>query len=201
MPAEILRQGEERGPDGHRFAVVSGGNMVFSAPHEEPHTRDGERKFRERGTALLSMLLASDVGGSAIYTAGWQLGDPNWDDPHPYFTEAKMLADGGGCVVDLHIMRNRGVEVCLGLGVDHTWIKWMWEPLLEELLNADVRVSLNWPFGGRGRPITSRMQRAGVPSIQIEMIPEVFDAETRERVCVVSALRRAALRWRDHLDA
>lgn len=188
----------EDGEAGNVYVVKSGGKLVFSAPHEEPHTREGQRKFKERGTAALAVILAERTGGSAIYTKGRQLGDPNWDGGHPYVSELENLAERG-FVVDLHIMRNRGFEVCLGLGPSHKMSAMLWRPLLDELLEADVRVSLNWPFGGRGRPITSRMQALGIPALQIEMVPEVFEQGKSENVCVISALMRAAERWRDSL--
>jgi len=87
--------------------------------------------------------------------------------------------------------------VCLGLGVDHELSRPLWQPLLDEFLNADVRVSMNWPFGGRGRPITSKIQRLGVPALQVEMVPEVFSENTPEHVSVVSALIIASKTWRD----
>lgn len=176
------------------FAVVRGSNLVFSAPHEMPQFRDGEEKIAEAGTAALAATLAAHTGGSAIWTHGTQAGDPNWDDPHPYASCLLGLAADGICV-DLHMMRPRGFEVCIGLGPDHRLNRAVWEPLLDELLDADVRVSLNWPFGARGRTLTTRAQAAGIAAIQVEMIPDVFDPSRDEHACVVSALLRAAARW------
>ena len=167
---------------------------MFSAPHEMPGFRDGEAKIGETGTAALAATLASHTGGSAIWTHGTQSGDPNWDDPHPYAEHLLDLAADGICV-DLHMMRPRGFEVCIGLGIDHRLIRAVWEPLLDELLDADVRISLNWPFGARGRTLTARAQAGGIAAIQVEMIPDVFDLSSNEHVCVVSALLRAAARW------
>jgi hypothetical protein len=177
------------------FAVVRGSNLVFSAPHEMPQFRDGEEKIGESGTAALAATLAAHTGGSAIWTHGTQAGDPNWDDPHPYASHLLGLAADGICV-DLHMMRPRGFEVCIGLGPDHRLTRAVWDPLLDELLDADVRISLNWPFGARGRTLTTRAQAAGIAAIQVEMIPDVFDPSSNEYACVVSALLRAAARWR-----
>ena len=176
------------------FAIVRGSNLVFSAPHEMPQLRDGEEKIGEAGTAALAATLATHTGGSAVWTHGNQAGDPNWDDPHPYASHLLGLAAEGICI-DLHMMRPRGFEVCIGLGLDHRRTRTVWEPLLDELLDADVRVSLNWPFGARGRTLTARAQAAGIAAIQVEMIPDVFDPSRDEHACVVSALLRAAARW------
>ena len=191
-----LKRGEVRGGNGYQYGVSSGSSLVFSAPHQEPHFREGVEKIGENGTADLAMMLADSTRGTALYTTGFQLGDPNWDESHEFSKEIQELSVGGA-VVDLHIMRNRGVEVCLGLGVDHELSRPLWQPLLDEFLNADVRVSINWPFGGRGRPLTSKMQRLGVPALQIEMVPEVFDDNRYERACVVSALIIVSKTWRD----
>jgi hypothetical protein len=176
------------------FKVLRGSNLVFSAPHEMPQFRDGEENRGETGTAALAATLASHTGGSAIWTHGTQTGDPNWDDPHPYASHLFDQAANGICV-DLHIMRPRGFEVCIGLGLEQRRIRAVWEPLLDELLDADVRISLNWPFGARGRTLTTRAQAAGIAAVQIEMIPDVFDPSSNEHTCVVSALLRAATRW------
>jgi hypothetical protein len=193
---DATKRGEVRGENGYQYGVFLGSSLVFSAPHQEPHFREGVEKIGENGTADLAMMLADYTRGTALYTTGVQLGDPNWDESHEFSKEIQERSVGGA-VVDLHIMRNRGVEVCLGLGIDHELSRPLWQPLLDEFLNADVRVSVNWPFGGRGRPITSKIQRLGVPALQIEMVPEVFDDNRHERACVVSALLMASRTWRD----
>ena len=193
---DTTKRGEVRGENGYQYGVFLGSSLVFSAPHQEPHFRESVEKIGENGTAELAMMLADSTGGTALYTTGFQLGDPNWDESHVFSKEIQELSVGGA-VVDLHIMRNRGVEVCLGLGVDHELSRPLWQPLLDEFLNADVRVSINWPFGGRGRPITSTIQRLGVPALQVEMVPEVFSENTPERVSVISALIIVSKIWRD----
>jgi hypothetical protein len=176
------------------FAIVRGSNLVFSAPHEMPQVRDGDVKIGETGTAALAATLAARTGGSAIWTHGSQNGDPNWDDPHPY-ADALISQAADGLSIDLHMMRPRGFEVCIGLGPDHRLTRDVWTPLLDELLDADVRVSLNWPFGARGRTLSTRAQAAGIKAIQVEMIPEVFDSSSDEHACVISAVLRTAARW------
>lgn len=176
------------------FAQLLGGNLVFSASHEAEHRRNGEHKRAEPGTAKLAAMLAARSSGSALWTYGTQKGDPNWDLRHPYADRLVETAKGGG-VIDLHVMRDRGVMVCLGLGPSHQMSKPLWEPLLEQLLDADVRVAINWPFGSRGRTLTARTQKQGIMSIQVEMIPEVFCDGHPARTCVVSALLRTASHW------
>lgn len=190
-------------PDGTRtespvgsFITTHGSSLVFSAPHEMEHTRDATQKHAEGGTGALAARLAALTGGSSIRTDGTQNGDPNWDDPHPYAEEALRLA-AGGTLVDLHMMLNRGFEVCLGLGPDPSLNRHLWLVLVDELLAADVRVSLNWPFGAKGRTLTTRALRAGIPAVQIEMVPEAFDPTSDVFACVVSALGRASSAFAD----
>ncbi len=176
------------------FEVTVGSPLVFSAPHEQPQMRDGVEKIAEGGTGPLATQLAAQVAASSITTHGSQAGDPNWDDPHPFVDAALALATNGA-LIDLHMMANRGFEVCLGLGADHAANRPLWLPLLDELLAADLRVSINYPFGSRGRTVTARAQRVGIPAVQVEMIPEAYDATSDVFACATSALARAAQTW------
>ena len=180
----------ESGP----YEIHRGGRLVFTAPHEVDQIRKGEVKVAERGTGNFAMALAAITGSSALVTTGTQAGDPNWDHAHPFRVQAIEMGRGGG-IIDLHMMRSRGFEVCLGLGPRYESARGLWEPLLEELLAADVRVSLNSPFGGRGRTITGSAQEAGVPAIQIEMSFEVFNPEEDAHVAVLSAIGRVSKLW------
>lgn len=177
------------------FDSAGSGTLVFSAPHEREQVRDGVKKFAEAGTGPLAFALARHVGAFAMATAGEQTGDPNWDLEHPY-TDQVIRTARTGAVVDIHMMQPRGFEVCLGLGPDHELSRVLWQPLLDELLAADVRVSLNWPFGSRGRTVVAQAASAGVPGLQVEMSFEVFDPSTDEHACVVSALAQAAVTWK-----
>ncbi len=176
------------------FTVTAGSTLVFSAPHEVPHMRDGAEKFGEGGTAALAEHLAALVAASAVCTTGTQLADPNWDDPHPFVTEALRLATHGA-LVDLHMMADRGVHVCIGLGPDHDTNRWLWEPLLDELLAADLKLSLNWPFAARKRTITTRAQAVGIPAIQVEMIPGAYTPGDPIHERATTALGNAAMTW------
>jgi hypothetical protein len=83
------------------------------SPHEEAQLREGQVKPAEGGTGALALRAASLCGGSALATYGPQAGDPNWDDPHPLATHALSLAQDG-VLVDIHQMRPRGFDLCLG---------------------------------------------------------------------------------------
>lgn len=180
-----------RGP----FQTLTGKGILFSAPHEATHIRDGVEKRAEIGTAALAFALASYTDGSALATLGIQLGDPNWDLGSPYLDRAMELA-GSSAVVDLHIMRPRGVEICLGLGPEPRLSAGLWNVLLEEAVAAGLRASINWPFGANARTITGQLQRRGVRAIQIELSSECFDprhmAMQRAWTSVARAARRLA---------
>ena len=112
------------------WEVVCGTGLVFSAPHEVMQIRDDVEKKSERGTAELAFALARVTGGSALATTGSQLGDPNWDFEHPYVARAEQLASDSP-LIDLHMMRPRGVEICLGLGPVPTSARELWEPFVD----------------------------------------------------------------------
>lgn len=178
------------GSDKGSFLTLGTGPLVISAPHEEEHIRDGASKVGESGTGAIAMALATCTSALGVATYGPQTGDPNWDPNHP-FTDFVIAAARGGAVIDLHLMRPRGFEVCLGLGPDHEVGRPIWSVMLDEMLAADVRVALNYPFGARGRPIVSRAQEAGVPGVQIEIAFDILEPGSDPHACVLSALLRA----------
>ena len=155
------------------YHVLAGGPLVFTAPHEQEHLRDGRVKQAESGTGDLAIRAATLSGGTALVTHGPQIGDPNWDDPHPFAEQAVALARGGA-LIDIHMMRPRGFDLCLGLGPDHDLSKRLWRPLLENLIEHGFTVCVNWPFPARGRPLAARAARAGIPGVQVEVSYELF---------------------------
>jgi len=169
---------------------LRGGPIVFSAPHEEIQIRDGVEKPSERGTAALACRAASICDGTALATHGPQVGDPAWDRHHPFTVHALDLARDG-VLIDLHRMRPRGFDLCLGLGPDHHLSKVVWLPTLERLLDADLTVCLNWPFSARDRPIVGQAGRAGIPAVQVEISMDLFDHPERIEV-IAHALALAA---------
>lgn len=163
---------------------------MFSAPHEEAQVRDGQHKTAEVGTGALALRAAALCGGSALATSGQQTGDPGWDDPHPFAAHA-IQAARGGVLVDIHQMRPRGFDVCLGLGPDHQRARRLWLPVLERLLEDELTVFINWPFAARGRPIVGRAAREGILAVQVELSYELFDDDERIRA-LAEALAWAA---------
>jgi len=135
------------------WELIRGDGLLFSAPHEAAQLRDGIEKIAERGTADLAFALARATGGSALATADRQLGDPNWDIGHPYIARAGTLA-GEWPTIDLHIMRPRGLEICIGLGPKPKMSDDLWRPFVEEAVASGLRVSVNWPFAANARTVT-----------------------------------------------
>lgn len=173
------------------YQHLHGGPLVFCAPHEEAQVRDGSVKIAEHGTGPLAMRAAQLCDGSALVTHGPQLGDPAWDDQHPLAVAALDLARDGA-LVDLHQMRPRGFDICLGLGPDHLLARRIWLPVLDELLACDLTVCLNWPFAARGKPLVARAARAGIPAVQVEISYALFEEPDRiEHVAL--AVSRAAV--------
>jgi hypothetical protein len=192
--AHLLRLGEAlaseaTGDDGWR-EVASGGKMLFSAPHEVAHVRDGVLKPAEKGTGAFAFALAGYVGGRAIIAAGEGAGDKNWDLDTPYVQRAKVLA-GAGIVIDLHMMKPRGPDVCIGLGPHPELSQDLWRVFVEEAIAAGLRVAVNWPFAANSRTVTAQLQRQGVPAIQLELSWECFDPEHIAMARAWSAIARA----------
>jgi hypothetical protein len=182
----------ESGPRGS-WEIRPGKGIVFSAPHEVEQIRDDQPKRAERGTGELAFGLAHHVGGSALRTIVPQTGDPNWDVGSPYFVRVYELS-AGGPILDLHMMRPRGVEICVGLGPVPALGDGLWQPLVDEAVKAGLRVSVNWPFGANPRTITGQAQQAGIPAVQVELTWECFDPNHPAMARAWSAMARAAER-------
>ncbi len=182
----------ERGPSG-AWDVATGQGIVFSAPHEVTHFRDGVEKTAEQGTGPLALALARYTGGIGITTAAEQDGDPNWDIDHPYIERVDNLA-ASSPTIDLHMMRPRGVDVCIGLGPVPLLTQGLWPVFVEEAAAAGLRVSLNWPFWAGPRSVTGQLQARGRKAIQLELTWECFDPAHLAMARSWSFLARAARR-------
>lgn len=175
------------------WELIQGDGLLFSAPHEAAQVRDGIEKIAERGTADLAFALARATGGSALATAEGQSGDPNWDIGHPYIGRAKTLA-GEWPTIDLHMMRPRGLEICIGLGPEPKMSNDLWRPFIEEAVLGGLRVSINWPFGANSRTVTGQMQLDGRRAIQLELSWECYDPGHPAMLRAWSSLARASRR-------
>ncbi len=150
--------------------------------------RDGRPKYPEPGTGPLAFDLARQLSASAIATAGELETDPNWDDPHPYLTEIRKMEPD--VVVDLHQMRPRGFDVCLGAGSDARLSERLWSDLARRFVQAGFTVTINYPFSGGPKTITSRLQQIQISAVQIELSSDLFYERERGylRDALVSAL-------------
>jgi hypothetical protein len=176
------------------WEFLRGEGLLFSAPHEAAQLRDGFEKVAERGTAELAFALAHATGGSAIATVGHQLGDPSWEVGHPYIACAEILA-GSWPIIDLHMMRPRGVEICIGLGPQPKLSDDLWRPFMEEAVGSGLRASINWPFGANNpRTVTGQLQRKGRRAIQLELSWECYDPSHPAMQRAWSSLLRASRR-------
>ncbi|HYN94599.1 MAG TPA: hypothetical protein VES42_12180 [Pilimelia sp.] len=190
---ELAGTGHRPEPPG-QWAARPGAGLLFSAPHEATQDRDGTRKSAERGTAPLAFALAAHVGGAALGTVeGRLVGDPNWDVGHPYVSRAHELA-AGHPTIDLHMMRPRGVEVCVGLGPRPELAGGLWQVIVEEAVAGGLRASVNWPFGANPRTVTGQLQDKGLPAVQVELSWDCFDPGHPAMPRAWSALARAATR-------
>lgn len=186
---ERLEEPSALGP----WQLVEGSGLLFSAPHEVTHRRDGVEKVAETGTGALAMALAGYTDGSAIATAGIQTGDPNWDPGHPFVTRAADL-DATIAAIDIHMMQPRGIELCIGLGPSPQRAEGLWAVLAEEAVAAGIRFAVNWPFGANAKTVTGQLQRLGRQAVQIELSWECFDQSHPAHLRTWSAVARAARR-------
>jgi N-formylglutamate amidohydrolase len=151
-----------------------GRRIVFSAPHQAAHIREGATLPSEYGSAELAFSLARSVGGSAICTADPQSGDPNWDVGHPYCDVVYELADGAP-VLDLHKMKPRGVDLCIGLGPHPERTQRLWVPIAKEAVASGLRVAVNWPFAAGPVTVTGQLQARGLEVVQLELSFDCYD--------------------------
>jgi hypothetical protein len=161
--------------------------LLVTAPHAVVHRRDGHEKVAEGDTGTVARSLGSFEGAAAMIAMHPQHGDANWDDSHPFVLRASSL--GSAQVLDLHIMKPRGPLVCLGTGDEAGKSGPLLDMLISALLRADVPFSVNWPFRGSGRPLTSQIQRRGGMAVQVELSYSVFN-DPSERVALL-AVREA----------
>lgn len=191
-PHQAARQ-EEACAVGH-WQTTTGSDILFSAPHEVTHTRDGATKIAESGTAELAFALARELGGSAIATVGAQLGDPNWDIGHPFVSRAASLAADNRPVVDLHMMRPRGTDLCVGLGPRPQLADDLWFPIVDEAVRSGLRVSVNWPFAGSSRTVSGQLQERDISAIQVELTWDCFAPNEPSMTRAWTALARGCFR-------
>jgi hypothetical protein len=169
----------------------AGTGLLLSAPHEVEHRREGRSKRAETGTAALAFALAAELGAAALCTADVQRGDSNWDVGHAYVDRAAALA-AGGPVLDLHVMRPRGVDICLGLGPRPALVGSLWRVLADEAVAAGLRLAVNWPFAAGPRTVTGQLQARGVAAVQVELAATCFESSGVLGMPAWEALRSAA---------
>lgn len=169
---------------------LRGTGPLLSAPHQVEHIRDGRVKRAEAGTGPMAFAIAHATGTSALCTAEGSRGDPNWDADHPYVDLAAHLS-GGQPVLDLHTMRPRGVDICIGMGPRPDLAFDVWEVLAEESIRVGLRLSTNWPFAGGPRTVTGRLQARGIAAVQVELATHCFDPASPAGTAARTALSRA----------
>lgn len=180
--------------DGGTFVGRYGtSGLLIMAPHNAQHTRDGNPKQAESRTGGFAEAVATQVDATWATTEGILEGDPNWDPHHPFLAFARELAtEDSYAFLDVHTMRSRGVDACLGLG--QGWdscgsLCWL---LAQHLVAEGLTVALNWPFSAGPRTITYRLQAEGLIGVQLELSVDCFDPgdwrSEASRRGVVSAL-------------
>jgi len=174
--------------------------ILFSACHEATHIRDGEPKVSEVGTKALAFRLATLVDAKALSTENPQFGDPNWDPDHPYVDLAEnLLKVSSSFSLDIHMMKPRGIDACVGLGDLPEQVDGYWQSLVECLVAERLTVSINWPFSAGLRTFTSKLQNRGFPALQLELSTECFESPSDLEERVFSALSKFAYLLRDSL--
>ncbi|MCW2778432.1 MAG: hypothetical protein JWN17_2157 [Frankiales bacterium] len=164
--------------------VVRASRYVLSAPHAAAQVRDGTPKRAEEATRDLALQLSAQLGWSAIHTEPEQRGDPNWDEGSPYLERLAAWHDDV-VVVDLHVMRPRGVDLCLGLGQEPERASRLYPGLVAAAVRSGYPLALNWPFSAGPRTITSQLQRRGREALQVEISYTCLDAERYDQTVAV----------------
>jgi hypothetical protein len=153
---------------------------VLTAPHSVPTLRGGEPKRREIYTGAWAELIAARTGA---WSVTMMHPEPR-ESPEETTGRAveTLVGDGGlGLLVDIHGMADRhGLDVCLGSGPEGQ----SGEPArqLSDLLQGQLRVSVDRPFRGAGtticRWVTERYPTCEV--CQVELGPRLRSASASE---------------------
>lgn len=196
--AEPLPAPVERGEGPWRELV--GRDVLLSAPHEVEHFRDGKAKWAEPGTGALAFAIARRWDASAMCTAGVQGGDPSWDRESHYLDRASALGRRALAVVDLHMMSPRGVDIGLGLGPNASSVEHLADMILDEAQAADLRAVRDFPFRAEGAALTSRLQRRGIPALQVELSVACFEPRSAKMCAAWTTVSRSVGRLLDHTD-
>ena len=159
---------------GNSFEYQEGNYILISAPHAYDHNRDGVEKQGELGSDKIAKLTAMRLSLGYIVTQGAQLGDPNWDNVHPYRDKVLQVADGYKYLVDIHFMLPSKVDLNIGRGNDFESNSLLSESIFKVFEREGYRVAVNWPFAAKGPTLTSLAQSVGLPALQLEINYESF---------------------------
>lgn len=169
--------------------------IVLSAPYAAVHTRQGRLKEEEEYTAGVAQLVAELTGAHALYARRKSQTDPNWYRGVPYKRQLRQIVTEAGIhlVLDLHgAAASWDFAVALGTlegescpGCRETVIGALQDHGFSHDRPSLDRVDVDDAFTARGVDDQETITRYAweslrVPSIQVEIHPELRIVERRE---------------------
>jgi N-formylglutamate amidohydrolase len=172
--------------------------VLLTAPHAVAHWRDDKRKKADRFTGSLGELLAEQTGAGYLILRGSGPGDANWDERHPFKDALLPLLDDVFLVLDLHGMRDQGIDVCVGRSQGSQFVGEAADIVAASCRDVGLTVALDAPFNAR-RPgtVTSFVQGRNRLALQLEIaaaarnpqdLPERARALLRALITAISRL-------------
>lgn len=151
-------------------------NIIISAPHSAPQTREGKIKLPETYTGVIAKLLNKYFGYSIIYKTKNCNDDVNYDDKSSYkdFLVEKCKKFKPIIVLDLHgLSKKREAQINIGTSYGHSVFHD--SEIVTELIhnfkkNKINKIVTDHPFAANGRTITYNLPvLAKTKAIQVEI--------------------------------
>lgn len=177
MISELKNEFEKLKSTSNDFSFLFGNKqIVISAPHAVPQTRNGDFKFPEPETAIFALFFNKKDYPCIIKTKN-NSDDSNFDKISPYkdFLYQYCLDKNIKFVLDIHqLSKNKDVEICIGTGRDKFNNLLHLSHLKQKIKNifetGGFYTELDEPFGATGEnTVSGFVSRKGIPSIQLEI--------------------------------
>lgn len=169
--------------DAAPFEFINGGRrVIFSAPHNTVHVREGRLKAAEIDTGLIVRQLNEGWGFPVFIKTGDADDDPNFGEQSAYRDELARLVEqtGAVAVVDLHEMISAHdllAEVGTGLGGNLCGHEGLADAASRCLVESGIEtVGIDVTYKARGSHTVSSSisDRCAIPCLQIELNSRMF---------------------------
>lgn len=158
------------------FVILAGdGKVMFSVPHAVKQVRLGKSKSAEVNTLALALEIREKANIPMIVKTACLGDDANFDLICPYREELRKYIEANGIkyFIDIHSLNaNREQDIDLGVnfGLNIAPDEKMFDFLEKEFAKRGFKVSIDQPFNGGARTISSFISRqCGIWTLQLEI--------------------------------